>query len=196
VQESEGSPMVWSFASIVSSNKEELRPERLWAEVAFGSRPRCWFAAGLGKRKASEGAPERGKMFRRRRRGAGSPTLPELSRDAHRCIRFRWGISSCCRRFGRGRREAREEIERAFIEEGDVERGLGFGAGWRDRTAAGAAVFMEESQPEVDDDMWGQGVREREKDRRTALGEFPGGPWADSWPGPDSVPRPLTLFFV
>jgi hypothetical protein len=29
VQESEGSPMVWSFASIVSSNKEELRPERL-----------------------------------------------------------------------------------------------------------------------------------------------------------------------
>jgi hypothetical protein len=76
-----------------------------------------------------------------------------------------------------------------------VERGLGFGAGRRDRTAAGAAMFMEESQPEVDDDMWGQGVREREKGRRIALGDFLGGPWADSWPGPDSVPRPLTLFF-
>jgi hypothetical protein len=39
------------------------------------------------------------------------------------------------------KREAREEIEMAFIEEGDVERGLGFRAGRRNRTAAGAACL-------------------------------------------------------
>jgi hypothetical protein len=35
VQESEGSPMVWSSASIASSHGEELWPERLRAGVAF-----------------------------------------------------------------------------------------------------------------------------------------------------------------
>jgi hypothetical protein len=30
--------------------------------------------------------------------------------------------------------------------------------------------------------------------RRTVLGKSRGGPWAISWPGPDSIPRPFTFF--
>jgi hypothetical protein len=61
--------------------------------------------------------------------------------------------------------------------------------------ALGAAVLEEESEPEEGDDRWGQGVSgERERGQRTVSGETPGGPWAGSWPGPDSVPRPFTFF--
>jgi hypothetical protein len=34
-----------------------------------------------------------------------------------------------------------------------------------------------------------------ERSRRTASGEVPGGPWAGSWPGPDSVPWPFIFSF-
>jgi hypothetical protein len=79
-----------------------------------------------------------------------------------------------------------------------MERGLGFVEEIEDRRVGGAAVR-------------GQGSAQREKKMLTggaslSAGEgggprtdsvrSPGGPWAGSWPGPDSVPRPLYPFFV
>jgi hypothetical protein len=41
----------------------------------FGRRRICHFSGVFGRRRVSDGVPERGKRFRRRKRGVGSPTV-------------------------------------------------------------------------------------------------------------------------
>jgi hypothetical protein len=59
----------------------------------FGRWRICRFSAVFGRRRVSEGAPERGKRFRWRRRGAGSLVQAESKKSGDDACRLRREIS-------------------------------------------------------------------------------------------------------
>jgi hypothetical protein len=69
----------------------------------FGRRRIFRFSAVFGRRRVSEGAPERGKRFRRGKRGAGSPTVTNSSGDTRRgCGAPTCNLRSLAAIFGEG----------------------------------------------------------------------------------------------
>jgi hypothetical protein len=55
----------------------------------FGRRRICCFSTVFGRRRVSEGAPERGKRFRRRKRSAGSLMVVDFYRKPAAVLQLR-----------------------------------------------------------------------------------------------------------
>jgi hypothetical protein len=99
--------------------------------------------------------------------------------------------------FREGKRKRDEGGDRGlFIGEGDVARGLGFDGGGIDRRPEIEPCRRRSFEPEVADDWWDQGVRERVKGGVPIRDWGGNGLQAASRLGPFGCPAALLLFFV